>query len=499
MGLGVGILMDRKLETEPAWRDVDVGRRLPDSDHACSVCLPTWQSVIGYEEGADEVLGKMQAGYPRFFLNEWVKRTQVEARQVLGLNRSGCLPFPSRESARRAQRFVERQAGQAGRLESWDGVHFLVIPEGEPMMQARRYWRFTGEIVSSRTCEDLLDDCLMADSTVARKRVKAALAEVHGFAAEHTFLFPTGMAALFAAYREVLSQRPGLPTLQLEFPYTDLYQIQAHFGVGVDFPDLRREGEWNACLGRIEQGIYSAVFSEVPSNPLCRCVDIPRLSEVCRKANTPLVLDDTIASPVNVEVRPYADIVTNSLTKWHGAGGDVMAGALWVNPEQDANGHWLEKMGQLERECGLYGRDAELLAQRVMGVTERVQRVNATSEAIFELLAQDERVSKVWYPKITTAGHYEAIRREGGGYGGLVSFELKDKKSTPRFYDALRVSKGPSLGTNFSLACPYTLLAHYTELDWVKGYGLTRNLIRLSVGQEDVNDLKARLEEALAT
>jgi cystathionine gamma-synthase len=65
------------------------------------------------------------------------------------------------------------------------------------------------------------------------------------------------------------------------------------------------------------------------------------------------------------------------------------------------------------------------------------------------------------------------------------------------FYDALEVSKGPSLGTNFTISCPYTLLAHYTELDWAESNGVDRRLIRVSVGLEDFEDLKDRFERAL--
>ena len=76
---------------------------------------------------------------------------------------------------------------------------------------------------------------------------------------------------------------------------------------------------------------------------------------------------------------------------------------------------------------------------------------------------------------------------------------MKDAANTsPRFYDALRVCKGPSLGTNFTLVCPYTLLAHYDELDWAESCGVPRHLIRVSAGLEDSADLVTRFEEALA-
>jgi cystathionine gamma-synthase len=67
----------------------------------------------------------------------------------------------------------------------------------------------------------------------------------------------------------------------------------------------------------------------------------------------------------------------------------------------------------------------------------------------------------------------------------------------PRLYNQLRLNKGPSLGTNFTLACPYLLLAHYPELAWCEGLGMDRHLIRLSVGLEDPDELIRRLEAAL--
>ena len=88
--------------------------------------------------------------------------------------------------------------------------------------------------------------------------------------------------------------------------------------------------------------------------------------------------------------------------------------------------------------------------------------------------------------------------RSGAGYGCLLSFELKQGRQQAQVvYDALRVSKGPSLGTNFTLACPYTQLAHYDELAWAARCGVPSHLLRVSVGLEDPGDLWKRFELAL--
>ena len=85
---------------------------------------------------------------------------------------------------------------------------------------------------------------------------------------------------------------------------------------------------------------------------------------------------------------------------------------------------------------------------------------------------------------------------ERGGYGGLISFTLKNDKKTAKFFDVLRITKGPSFGMSFSLACPYTILAHYDELEWAENCGVSQNLIRLSVGNEPSSDLIDRLKVA---
>ena len=79
----------------------------------------------------------------------------------------------------------------------------------------------------------------------------------------------------------------------------------------------------------------------------------------------------------------------------------------------------------------------------------------------------------------------------------MLSFALKSARKAPRVYDALKVSKGPSFGTRFTLACPYTLLAHYRELDWAECCGVPPHLIRVSVGEEDPKALRDIFEDAL--
>jgi cystathionine gamma-synthase len=110
-------------------------------------------------------------------------------------------------------------------------------------------------------------------------------------------------------------------------------------------------------------------------------------------------------------------------------------------------------------------------------------------------------IKRVYYPRYVTSEVYDAVRREPttgkGGYGGLFSLTFTSPEASAAFFDALDCAKGPSLGTSFTLACPYVILAHYLELDWVRQFGVDPNLVRVSMGEEDVEVLKGWFGKAV--
>lgn len=486
----------RDLLREPAWREEDTGLPLPDSPHACAVCLPTWESVVGYEEGFERVTRRLQTGYPRFFMHPKVVSLFGRAEQQLAHKGERVMVFPNRGACQRAQRYVERRASVAARIASFDGLQALAVP-GKAYEEMRSYWRHTGEIVSSRQAEDCLAGTLLPEESGLP--YLNPLAEVMQVGPDDLFLYESGMAAIYAAYRAVTKRRPGKKTLQLEFPYSDALKIQEQFGSGVVFLP-HGSGEWMAeALQRIRAGEFAGVFCEIPSNPLLHTVDLGSLSLACRDSGTPLLVDDTVGSHYNVEALPLVDLVTTSLTKWVSGVGDVMAGSVKINPESPLHAELREQLlDQSPQQTTLYSRDAEVLVANAEGFGERVAAANRGADVIAEFLAGHPAVERVWFPKFVDQREYEALMRPGAGYGGLMSFVLKNQKRTPRVYDALPWNKGPSLGTNFSLACSYALLAHYRELEWAEDCGVPANLLRLSVGLEDPADLCARLEEGLA-
>jgi cystathionine gamma-synthase len=486
----------RDLLANPAWLEEDLGVPLPDTSHACSVCLPTWDSVVGYEEGREKVIRRLRTGYPRFYKHPTVERLFENARKELASDAEDVLVLPTRLSVQRAHRWLERQAETAVRSTSYHGFHSLIFPEKARTL-ANLYWRFSGEGVSSRQAQDYLDGTLREGSK--SHLVARALAKLNTGAAENIFIFASGISAALSALRALPGLRKGKKTLQIEFPYVDTLKIQERFGNGAVYLNEASGESFDEALRRIRTGEFAGVFTEVPSNPLLRTVDIPHLAEVCRSSHTPLILDDSAVGPLNVDVLPHCDVLTSSLTKWVSGAGDVMAGAATVRADSPLAFEFLGPLAEDAAECApLYIADAEILLSNMKGYAQFNSIVNANALALVAFLKDHPAITSVWHPSLTQTQNYTQIMRKKGGYGGLLSIVLANPKKAPKVYDALKLSKGPSFGTPFTLVSPYTLLAHYHELEWTEDCGVPANLLRISVGLESPETIIAAFAEALA-
>lgn len=483
----------RDLKANPAWQDEDLGIPLPDSPHACSVCLPTWKAVLGYEEARDKVVRRMRIGYPRFFRHPLVKRLTALAAEEIAGEGEEVFVFPSKLAAQRAQRWIEPRGEVAVRHESFQGMPVLVVP-AKARQVAVDYQRFTGELVSSRQAEDILGG--KARNGNKTHLLQRRLGKIAGADAKQVHVFNSGMAAITAVLRSLPGLKEGRKTLQIEFPYVDALKVQEYFGNGVVFLNQSEGESFDEALRRIRQGEFAGVFTEVPSNPLLRTVDVPRLSAACAEGGVPLVIDDSSVGPSNVAVLKWADVVTTSLTKWLSGTGDVMAGMAVVREDSPFAGQLQASLAE-ESAGPLYVGDAEVLLSNLKGFPDRMEAHNANGEALAAMLAEHPAVAEVWHPSLITRENYDRVKAPRGGYGPLLSFVLKNPKKAPKVFDALRVCKGPSFGTPFTLACPYTLLAHFHELDWAEGCGVPSHLIRVSCGTEETSGLLAHFAAAL--
>lgn len=485
-------MTDHELFHAPLWQADSLGKAIPASPHAVSMALPRWDDVVGYEEKAAEVLDRLEVGYPRFVIHPLVR----EIARRLSPDRP-CLPFPSRAVAEAGAAFVQAQSGAPAAIVSERGLFGIRTDEtGAAALQA--YWQHAGWIVSSRQAEAWLADRSEGpEGREARRELRRRLSGFYECAEEDVFLMPTGMAAQSAALRAVLERRPGRATVQLGFPYVDTLKLQQKFGHQAHLlHDLGRAPEGLQSL--LDAGELAACFGEIPGNPLLGSVDLREITPRLRQAAVPFVADDVVATPANVDLRGHADLIATSLTKFVAGSGAVMGGALICLPGSPHHAE-IKAIIRGRHEELLWGADAAAIELGARTFPERMRRHNANGLAIAERLRAHPAVERVYYPKWESAGAYDTVRRRQGGWGALITFLPREAaRNSAGIYARMEVSKGPSLGTVFTLACPFTLLAHYRELDWAESCGVSRHLIRLSIGLEPLEELWPRIARAFA-
>lgn len=486
--------MDNPLFASPPWRGDDLGRPMPDSPHAVSVALPRWEDVIGYEEKKPAVIARLRSGYPRFVIHPLVAET---ARRFS--ERLECLPFPSLKAAQTALAFLRKTTGEPATLLGPGAPGQIHAVETTPAGYAalRTFWQHTGVIVSTRRAEAFLaGNAQEAADTDVHCSLRRQLAGFYGCEPDDILLTPTGMAAQFAALQAVTARAPGKPTAQLGFPYVDSLKLQEKFGHGVTlFSRLKTLGGDLETLAEREP--LAACFCEIPGNPTLGSADGREIGPVLRRHGVPLVVDDTVATPFNIDLGGAADLIVASLTKYIAGTGDVMGGAVICNPRSPYYRE-LKPLIFQNAEPLLWEADAAVIDANAHGFPERMRRHNANGLYLAERLRAHPAIERVWYPKWEFSEAYETVRRPEGGWGSLITFLPRHAETAaPRIYDALAYCKGPSLGTVFSLACPFTIMAHYTELEWVESCGVPSHLLRISAGLEDAEELWRRLEAAL--
>jgi cystathionine gamma-synthase len=242
----------------------------------------------------------------------------------------------------------------------------------------------------------------------------------------------------------------------------------------------------------------ACVVIECPTNPLVQVADLSRIAEAVRSCGGILMIDPTIASIYNVDVLRHADILTTSLTKYASFEGDVMIGALALNPQSSHYADLVLRTSSFYQPP--YGRDMARLAFELQGAPEVVVQMDANARRLADYLKTHPAVKKVHYAGFSD--HFAEVAKSAGSGGAIVSIELYAEIDL--FYDALDVMKGPSFGTEFTLVCPFMYLAHYDLVTSAEGrgflasIGIDPDLIRISVGIEPIENIIRTFEKALA-
>ena len=489
--------MPHDLLISPRWKSEHLGQPMPDNLHALSACLPTWADNVGYEEGDPAVIDKLQSAYPRFCFHPLVN--DLCARFLNSDQRRG-LPFASESSADRAVEYLVSHGVEQIEIFEVPGLGRCGVTVLEnDFTTLKQYWQHAGEIASSRIAQQCLTNGQVSFSdTDARQTVRRRVAAIHDTDVENVFLYPSGMAAVAASWRLATTVKPDAPTCQFGFPYVDTLKIQERFpGANHWFLPIGDQVQLQDLSLRCSTTSPAAIFCEVPTNPLLRVPDISGLRTVADTADSLLIIDDTLTACGNMQTLKLSDITVTSLTKYFSGYGDVLAGALVLNPA-GRNYQTLRTLLESTFEEMLSDNDVAALEKNSRDYADRMVKINSNATELADRLSAHESVADVFYPSRDESHDRSKDLWTGRGYGGLLSVVLHDaERTTPAAFDALEVCKGPNLGTNFTLCCPYTILAHYNELDFAESCGVSRWLLRISVGTEPIDDLWTRFETAL--
>jgi cystathionine beta-lyase len=239
------------------------------------------------------------------------------------------------------------------------------------------------------------------------------------------------------------------------------------------------------------------IFIETPSNPLLRISDIRGLAQIAREAGALLVVDNSMLSPIFQQpISLGADIVIHSATKFLCGHSDIIAGAVITN---DWNLHKQIAFIQNAEGAGLSPFDSWLLLRGLKTLALRAERQNTSATRIAQFLERQPLVTKVYHPALEGHQGYDLHRSQSTGDGAVVSFTTGDAKLSARIVEStqlfeIAVSFG-SVGSTISLPCHMSHVSIPAPLrDRV---GPPPDLVRLSVGIEDSDDLIDDLKEAL--
>lgn len=317
------------------------------------------------------------------------------------------------------------------------------------------------------------------------------------------FAFASGLAAI-ATVLELVDA--GAHVIASDDLYGGTYRLfervrRRSAGTSFSFVDLADLQAVRAAI-RPETRV---LWVETPSNPLLKLADLAALAGIAREHRLIAVADNTFASPyVQRPLELGFDIVVHSTTKYLNGHSDVIGGVAVVGDEP-RQAEWRERLGFLQNAVGAIAGpfDSFLALRGVKTLALRMQRHCENASSLARWLEQQPQVARVRYPGLESHPQHTLARRQmAGGFGGMVSLELKtDLAGARRFLEAVRVfALAESLGGVESLIEHPAIMTHATippETRAVLGIGDA--LVRLSVGVEDVDDLREDLARALAT
>ena len=259
------------------------------------------------------------------------------------------------------------------------------------------------------------------------------------------------------------------------------------------------QSDINLFQQTIKQCQPKIVWVESPSNPLLRVVDIQDISKILKQSNTLLVVDNTFLTPIfQTPFELGADIVIHSTTKYINGHSDVVGGIVVAKSET-----LHQTMQEWANTLGLSGSpfDSYMTLRGLRTLKLRMKAHEKTAHDLAQVLSEHPSVEKVYYPGLSSHPSHAIAKKQQSGFGGMLSFEIKGGlREVKKFFKRIEYfSLAESLGGVESLVChPYTMTHAPLSSEDKKKAGISENLIRISVGIEEQEDLIKSIQVAIS-
>ncbi|HQQ93519.1 MAG TPA: cystathionine gamma-synthase [Bacteroidia bacterium] len=313
---------------------------------------------------------------------------------------------------------------------------------------------------------------------------------------KHCLCFSSGMGAIDAVIKLL---RPGDEVITGDDLYGGSYRmftkVFANYGIGFHFIDMTQPEKIRAYINSNTR----LIWVETPTNPTMQIIDIEAVTSIAREHQLISAVDNTFASPyLQNPLQLGADIVMHSVTKYLGGHSDVVMGALVTN-----NDKLYEQLAFIHNSCGATPgpMDSFLVLRGIKTLHLRMERHCYNGKRVAEFLSKHPKIDKVYWPGFSSHPNHHIAKKQMRDFGGMISIVLKDKdiENTFKIASSFKVfSLAESLGGVESLINHPATMTHASipKADREKA-GVEDNLLRLSVGVEDIDDLLEDLVQAL--
>ena len=312
--------------------------------------------------------------------------------------------------------------------------------------------------------------------------------------AERAVLFSTGMSAVIITLLAYMRRNGHIIFTNDCYRQTRDFatSLLSEFGIEVSLVDPTAK-----VIAEAIQPNTNIIFTESPTNPYLRVLDIPAIVKVAKQHRIMTIIDATLATPYNIKpLELGVDIVIHSATKYLGGHNDLLAGVTL------GKHNLLNNLYRMQRMIGATPGPFTcfLLERGLKSFALRMEHHNRAGMAIAHMLESHPKIEKIWYPGLESHPDHRIAIQQMRGFGSVITFLLKGgDKETRKFIDSLELFLiTPSLGGSESLVTQMSTMSFfdYPE-DYRRSIGMVDNLVRIALGLEDVDDLTADLKQAL--